>query len=57
MCFSVGSVVLKKRFLPKEVKGREIRLSMGSPFVITDNLGKGLFKLKELNGVKLSLLL
>ena len=53
-CFNVGSVVLKKDFTRKKRKGGKLDYRWQGPYMITASLGKGLFKLKELNGDKVS---
>ena len=52
-CFNVASVVLKKRTCKKR-KGEKLDYRWQGPYMITASLGKGLFKLKELNGDKVS---
>ena len=52
-CFNVASVVLKKR-TSKNRKGKKLDYRWQGPCMITASLGKGLFKLKELNGDKVS---
>ena len=51
-CFNVGSVVLKKDFTRRKRKGGKMDYRWLGPYVISASLGKGLFKLKELNGDK-----
>ena len=51
-CFNTGSLVLKKDFTRKKRKGGKLDYRWQGPFVIIASLGKGLFKLKELNGEK-----
>lgn len=51
-CFNVGSVVLKKDFRRTKRKGGKMDYRWQGPYKITTSLGKGLFKLKELNGDK-----
>ena len=51
-CFNVGSVVLKKDFTQRKRKGGKMDYRWLGPYVISASLGKGLFKLKELNGDK-----
>lgn len=54
-CFSVGSNVLLKDFNRKKRKGGKLDFRWRGPFVITSSLGRGLFKLKELHGTKVSI--
>ena len=54
-CFNVGSVVLKKDFTRKKRKGGKLDYWWQGPYMITASLGKGLFKLKELNGDKVEI--
>ena len=56
-CFGVGSVVLKKDFTRKKRKGGKLDFRWQGPYVISASLGKGLFKLKELDGDKVSCVL
>ena len=51
-CFNVGSVVLKKDFRHTKRKGGRTDYRWQGPYKITASLGKGLFKLKELNSDK-----
>ena len=51
-CFNVGSVVLKKDFRRTKRKGGRMDYPWQGPYRIIASLGKGLFKLKELNGDK-----
>ena len=44
----------KKDFTRKKSKGGKLDYRWQGPFVIIASLGKGLFKLKELNGEKVS---
>ena len=53
-CFSIGSVILKKDFTRKKRKGGKLDYRWQGPYVISASHGKGLFKLKELNGDKVS---
>ena len=53
-CFNVGSVVLKKDFTRKKCKGGKLDYRWQGPYMISASLGKGLFKLKELDGDKVS---
>lgn len=53
-CFKVGSLVFKKDFQQKKRKGGKLDYCWQGPYVISALLGKGLFKLKELNGDKVS---
>lgn len=53
-CFGVGSMVLKKDFTRKKRKGGKLDYRWQGPYIISASLGKGLFKLKELNGDKVS---
>ncbi len=54
-CFSTGSIVLKKDFRRKRRRGGKLDYRWEGPFsVITKTLGKGLFELKEFNGLKVS---
>ena len=53
-CFNVGSVVLKKDFTRKKRKGGKLDYRWQGLYVISASLGKGLFKLKELSGDKVS---
>ena len=53
-CFSIGSVVLKKDFTRKKRKGGKLDYRWQGSYVISASLGKGLFKLKELNREKIS---
>ena len=54
-CFGVGSTVLLKDFNRKKRKGGKLDFRWRGPFVIISSLGRGLFKLKELNGIKVSI--
>ena len=54
-CFNVGSVVLKKDFTRKKRKGGKLDYWWQGPYMITASLGKGLFKLKELNRDKVEI--
>ena len=47
-------MVLKKDFTRKKRKGGKLDYRWEGPFVITASLWKGLFKLKDLNGDKVS---
>lgn len=51
-CFGVGSLVLKKDFLRKKRRGGKLDDKWLGPYTVTAALGKGLFKLKEVNGDK-----
>ena len=51
-CFGVGSVVLLKDFTRKRRRGGKFDYRWKGPFTITGSLGKGLFKLKEVQGDK-----
>ena len=53
-CFGVGSFVLKKDFTRSKRKGGKLDYRWQGPFVITATLGKGLFRLKEAAGDKVS---
>ena len=53
-CFGVGSTVLLKDFNRKKHKGGKLDFRWQGPFVIVSSLGRGLFKLKDLNGTKAS---
>lgn len=53
-CFSVGSVVLKKDFMRKKRRGGKLDDKWLGPYTVVTSLGKGLFKLKELNGEKVN---
>ena len=50
--FSIGSVVVMKDFTRKKRRGGKLDLRWKGPFVITASLGRGLYKLKEVNGSK-----
>ena len=50
--FSIGSVVVKTDFTRKKRRGGKLDLRWKGPFVITASLGRGLYKLKEVNGSK-----
>ena len=54
-CFGVGSTVLLKDFNRKKHKEGKLDFRWQGPFVIISSLGRGLFKLKELNGTKVSI--
>lgn len=54
-CFGVGSNVLLKDFNRKKRKGGKLDFRWQGPFVIISSLGRGLFKLKELHGIKVSI--
>ena len=49
-CFGVGAVVLKKDFTRGKRKGGKMDYRWQGPFTITAALGKGLFRLKEVDG-------
>ena len=49
-CFSVGTVVLKKDFTRKKRKGGKLDYRWQGPYVICASVGKGLFRLKQLDG-------
>ena len=53
-CYNVGSLVLKKDFLRKKRCGGKLDNKWLGPYMIITSLGKGLFKLRELNGEKVS---
>ena len=53
-CFDVGSTVLKKDFTRKKRKGGKLDYRWQGPYVICSSVGKGLYKLKEVNGDKVS---
>ena len=50
--FTVGAHVLKKDFRKKKRKGGKLDYLWEGPFAITCTLGKGLYRLKEVNGHK-----
>ena len=52
---NVGSTVLKKNFLRKRKRGGSRVFRWEGPFVISKSLGKGLYKLQEQNGSKVSI--
>ena len=52
--YAVGSQVLKKDFRRKKRKGGKMDYLWEGPFVITSTVGKGLYRLKEVNGNKVS---
>ena len=54
-CFGVGSNVLLKDFNRKKCKEGKLDFRWQGPFVIIFSLGRGLFKLKELHGTKVSI--
>ena len=54
-CFGVGSLVLKKDFTRSKRKGGKFDYRWKGPFVITATLGRGLFRLKAVNGDKVSM--
>lgn len=56
LCFKKGSVVLKKDFLRKKRRGGKLDYRWQGPYVIIASLGKGLFRLQELHGSKVSIL-
>ena len=47
-CFSVNSVALKKDSTRKKRKGGKLDYRWTGPYIIIASLGKGLFKLKEI---------
>ena len=51
-CFGVGAVVLKKDFTQKKRKGGKLDYRWQGSYVICASIGKGLFRLKELDGKK-----
>ena len=53
-CFNVGSLVLKKDFRRAKRKGGKLDYRWQGPYIITGSAGKGLFKLKQLNGDQVS---
>lgn len=53
-CFNVGSLVLKKDFRRAKRKGGKLDHRWQGPYIITGSLGRGLFKLKKLNGDEVS---
>ena len=54
LCYTVGSLVWKKDFLRKKRRGGKLDYPWMGPFMIVKSLGKGLFKLQEVNGKKAS---
>ena len=50
----VGSLVYKKDFFRKKRHGGKLDKKWEGPFVIVTSLGKGLFKLHEVDGEKVS---
>ena len=53
-CYTIGSLVYKKDFRRKKRRGGKLDNKWEGPFVIVASLGKGLFKLHEVNGTKAS---
>ena len=53
-CYTIGSLVYKKDFRRKKRRGGKLDNKWEGPFVIAASLGKGLFKLHEVNGTKAS---
>ena len=53
-CYTIGSLVYKKHFHRKKRCGGKLDNKWEGPFVIAASLGKGLFKLHEVNGTKAS---
>ena len=53
-CYTTGSLVYKKDFRRKKRRGGKLDYLWEGPFVIVAALGKGLFKLQEVNGTKVS---
>lgn len=51
-CFGVGSLVKMKDFKRKKRKGGCLDFRWQGPYTITASLGKGIYRLKELNGEK-----
>ena len=54
LCYTVGSLVWKKDFLQEKRRGGKLDYPWMDPFMIVESLGKGLFKLQEVNGKKAS---
>ena len=51
-CFNVGSNVLKKDFTRKKRKGGKLDYHWNGPYKIIASIGRGLFKLEEINNGK-----
>ncbi len=53
-CYTVGAQVLKRDFTRKKRRGGKLDYRWLGSYIITVSLGKGLFRLKEANGERVS---